>query len=262
MSQSIHLNAVKVTFAQAKNGGLKALGPFTLEILPGEFLCVLGESGCGKSTLLRVLAGLQDATEGEVLTDGVAIDGPSHERGVVFQSPALLPWLTVERNVSFGFRLRHEDVPAELISNTIELVGLKGFEHSYPRSLSGGMAQRASIARALVNKPDVLLLDEPFSALDAFTRVRLQRELVKIWRQQGFTTVFITHDIDEAVSLATRIVVMTQRPGRVGRVFQIPMEHPRSARSPDFLRLKSAISEELVDMLEGFDEPLVRESQN
>ena len=230
------------------SGRIEALSRINLEVLPGEFLCILGESGCGKSTLLRILAGLQVPTGGSVQVNGTKITGPNSQVGVVFQNPALLPWLTVEKNVGLGFRIRGESSPGPRIRECIDLVGLRGFEAMRPKSLSGGMAQRAAIARALVGNPEVLLMDEPFSSLDAITRSRMQRELQEIWRRRPITIVFVTHDIDEAVVLGTRVVVMTPRPGRVGRILQIPLEYPRSRRAPDFVRLKSMIADELLDL--------------
>lgn len=233
------------------NGETNALGPLDLEVIPGEFLCILGESGCGKSTLWRILAGLETPTTGEIKLDGEPIIGPDHRRGVVFQNHGLLPWLTVEKNLAFGFKIRGEAVPWDRIQKTIDLVGIHGFEKAKPRNLSGGMAQRVAIARALVGNPEILLMDEPFGALDALTRLKMQTELIRIWQRSQVTTIFITHDIDEALVLASRIVVLTPRPGKVGRILQIPLEYPRSRRTPDFLRLKGVISDELIHLIEN-----------
>lgn len=231
-------------------GQIDALGPINLEILPGEFVCILGESGCGKSTLWRILAGLELPTGGQVTIDGIPVTGPDHKRGVVFQNHGLLPWLSVKQNLALGFKIRGEQVPHKLIEEAIELVGIKGFENIKPGNLSGGMAQRVAIARALVNKPDILLMDEPFGALDAITRIRLQNELIRLWEGTDITVIFITHDIDEALALATRIVVMTPRPGKIARTIQVSLEQPRSRKSPDFFRLKGMISDELVNIVE------------
>jgi ABC-type nitrate/sulfonate/bicarbonate transport system ATPase subunit len=250
MSVKVQISRLETVF-HANGDQVHALGPIDLEIERGEFLCVIGESGCGKSTLLRILAGLQSPTSGRITIDGRPITGPSHRRGVVFQTPSLLPWLSVRKNVELGFRIRNEPVVRSQIDATLELVGLEGFDRARPRNLSGGMAQRAAIARALVSTPEILLLDEPFSALDAFTRMRMQKEVQRIWLEKGLTVVFITHDIDEAILLATRVVVMTGRPGRIGRIFQIPLPMPRSVRSGEFLRLKSVIADELHTILEG-----------
>ncbi len=225
---------------------LHVLGPLSFEILPGEFLCVLGESGCGKSTLWRILAGLEKPSQGQVYMDDEIVTAPDHRRGVVFQSPALLPWLTVEENIGLGFNIRGEKIPKDLINDTITLVGLKGFEKMRPAALSGGMAQRTAIARALVGKPDVLLMDEPFAALDALTRLRMQEALLDIWKRRGITIVFITHDIDEAIALASRVIVMTPRPGRISRIFEIPLAHPRKRGAADFLQLRGVVSDQLI----------------
>jgi len=234
----------------SNNKNVEALGAFDFDVLPGEFICILGESGCGKSTLWRILAGLEFPTEGEVSIDDEVIIGPSHTRGVIFQNHGLLPWLTLKENIALGFKIRGEKIPEQAIQDIIELMGIKGFENTKPHALSGGMAQRVAIARALVSKPDILLMDEPFGALDALTRLRLQNELISIWEKSGVTAIFITHDIDEALALATRIVVMTSRPGKIGRIFQVPLKYPRSRKSPDFLRLKGLIAEELVSIIE------------
>jgi len=225
---------------------LAVLGPLSFEISPGEFLCVLGESGCGKSTLWRILAGLEKPSSGQVYMDEEEIVGTDHRRGVVFQNPALLPWLTVEENVALGFKIRAEKIPKDLIQETINLVGLEGFEKTKPGNLSGGMAQRTAIARALVSNPEVLLMDEPFAALDALTRLRMQEALLDIWNKHRTTVVFITHDIDEAIALASRIIVMTPRPGQVGCIFQIPLAYPRLRSSTEFLHLKGIISDQLI----------------
>ncbi len=251
MSKIILENIEKAFITE--NSKVIALSPINLKIDDGEFLCILGESGCGKTTLLRILAGLEIPTSGKAIIDGKQITSPDFKRGVVFQKPNLLPWLSVEKNISLGFKIRNEKFNKEKIDNIIKLVGLEGFEKAKPSNLSGGMAQRVAIARALVSDPDILLMDEPFGALDALTRLKLQSELTKIWLNRGITIIFITHDIDEAVTLATRILVMTPRPGRIGRVAQVPLEYPRSRISEEFIRLKSIISEELVLLLNEAD---------
>jgi ABC-type nitrate/sulfonate/bicarbonate transport system ATPase subunit len=223
----------------------RAIEDVTFDVFPGEFLCILGESGCGKSTLLQMIAGFEFPSEGEILTDGMPIKGPDHKRGIVFQEGSLLPWRTVERNISLGLEIRNQNHGSQArIAELIDLMGLRGFEKHYPAQLSGGMAQRVAIARALINDASVLLLDEPFGALDSFTRIRLQLELLRIWQQQKLTAIFVTHDIEEAVFLGTRLVVMSARPGRVARVFNIALRQPRDRSSPDFIRLRAMISKE------------------
>src|SRR5882724_9473691 len=203
-------------------GTTRALENIDLDIYSGELVCLIGESGCGKSTLLQIIAGFDSPTEGHLLLNNEPITGPHHKRGVVFQESSLLPWLNVEKNIGLGLEIRDAstDKP-ERLRRFIDLMGLKGFEHHYPSELSGGMAQRVAIARALINDPNVLLLDEPFGALDAFTRMRLQDEFVRIWEQERYTTIFVTHDIDEAVYLGTRVVALSRRPGRIARIFNV-----------------------------------------
>jgi ABC-type nitrate/sulfonate/bicarbonate transport system ATPase subunit len=206
----------------AKGQPLKVLEDINLSIKPGEFISIVGASGCGKSTLLRLLIGLDDQYEGRLLLDGQPIRGTSLDRGIVFQDHRLFPWLTVEQNVSLGL-LNAPGTQAEKdksVQEHIALVGLKGFESAYPHQLSGGMSQRAAIARALVNRPEVLLLDEPFGALDALTRTRLQQELQRIWQAEGITAILVTHDVEEAVYLGDRVVVMQPKPGRIKRIVE------------------------------------------
>jgi sulfonate transport system ATP-binding protein len=226
-----------------------AVSDITFEVIPQEFLCILGESGCGKSTLLQMMAGFERPSEGEVLAGGVRITGPDHKRAVVFQEGSLLPWLTVEKNIGLGLEIRNQNNDRHSrITGLIELMGLKGFERHYPAELSGGMAQRVAIARALINDASLLLLDEPFGALDAFTRMRLQTELLRIWEREKLTCVFVTHDIDEAVFLGTRVLVMNARPGSIGRVFNIALRTPRDRTSPDFIRLRGMIGKEFLSL--------------
>jgi ABC-type nitrate/sulfonate/bicarbonate transport system ATPase subunit len=249
MKGGFHVEDVEMAFENAGNV-VHALGPVTLDIEPGEFVCIVGESGCGKSTLLRLLAGLEQPSHGRIVMDGVMLDGPSSDRGFVFQQPALLPWLTVEENLALGFKIRRKVPSSNLIRSTIEMVGLDGFEKAYPRNLSGGMQQRAAIASVLVNTPRALLMDEPFSALDALTRRRMQRELTRIWQANNLTVVFVTHDTEEAVALATRIVLMTPRPGQIARVFQVSLDFPRPPASMDVLRMKAVVAEEFTDVVQ------------
>ncbi len=209
------------------NGGLPALESISFQVCPQEFLCVLGPSGSGKSTLLRILAGLLPGTTGEVVFNGVAVHGPRRGVGFVFQRANLMPWRTVLGNITLPLELQH--TPAEAArrraQELVELVGLQGFEDTLPRDLSGGMAQRVAIARALVHDPDVLLLDEPFGALDALTRERMGDELLRIWQARQKTVVMVTHSISEALFLADRVLVLSPRPGRV--ILDLPVDLPR-----------------------------------
>jgi sulfonate transport system ATP-binding protein len=219
---------------------LEVLKDLNLTVHPGEFVSILGSSGCGKSTLLRLLVGLDVDYSGEISLGGKPVTGPSLKRGIVFQEHRLLPWLTVFDNVAIA--LKNASVSAsekkDLVQQHIELVGLKGFEKAWPYQLSGGMSQRVAIARALVNRPDVLLLDEPFGALDAMTRAYLQQELQAIWRKENITMILVTHDVEEAVFLADRIVVMEPNPGRIKRILVGPGAHPRDRNSAQFNTVK------------------------
>jgi NitT/TauT family transport system ATP-binding protein len=220
----------------------------SLDIHRREFICVIGPSGCGKSTFIRIVAGLDDATGGAVLLDGKAVTGPGPDRGMVFQGYTLFPWLTVKRNVMFGLEMRGKDkTTAESEARQwLEMVGLSKFENSYPHELSGGMKQRVAIARALANEPRILIMDEPFGALDAQTRCQMQSYLLQIWRKVDVTIVFITHDLDEAAYLSDRILVMGSNPGRVVEFIENPVPRPRSPAqfvSPEYLALKMRLEE-------------------
>lgn len=234
---------------ESKHGSTDALTGIDLDVYQNELICLIGESGCGKSTLLHVVAGFETPTAGTLEVDGGHVEGPDYRRGVVFQEPSLLPWLTVEKNIALGLEIRGvHDGSAGRVKALIDLMGLRGFERHYPAQMSGGMAQRVAIARALVNDPDLLLLDEPFGALDAFTRMRLQDELLRVWSRQQLTTVFVTHDIDEAVYLGSRVVVLTQRPGRIARIFNVGLRRPRDRTSPEFIRLSGMIAKEFLGL--------------
>ena len=219
----------------------QALENVSVSIKPGEFVTIVGASGCGKSTLLRLLIGLDDAYEGDILLDGKRIAGTSLDRGIVFQEHRLFPWLTVEKNIEVGLlnntRFSDKEKKAS-VKEHIELVGLKGFESVYPHQLSGGMSQRVAIARALVNRPEVLLLDEPLSALDAFTRHYLQDELLRIAGEENITIILVTHDVEEAIYLADRVVVMQPKPGRIKRVIDVDLPRPRQRNSVEFGRFE------------------------
>lgn len=220
-------------------GAVQALALVNLVLCPGDFVCVVGPSGCGKSTLLNLVAGFESPSSGRLVLDGQAIDGPGSERGVVFQQGALFNWMTVLENVAFGPRARGMDRARERAMHYLELVGLAGFAHRYPYELSGGMQQRVGIARALANEPEMLLMDEPFAALDQQNRELLQEEIKDIWRRTGKTVLWITHSIEESLFLATHVLVMTARPGAVKAAFQAEF-----SRSEDpFISTTSAFAE-------------------
>jgi ABC-type nitrate/sulfonate/bicarbonate transport system ATPase subunit len=226
----------------------RAIDSVSLRIEPHEFVSVIGPSGCGKTTLLRIVAGLVRPDAGQATVDGRRIDGPGHERAVVFQQPALLPWADVVGNVSFGLKLRGVAKAARVAKaqTLIDLVGLSGFERSLPRQLSGGMQQRVGLARALAVDPSYLLMDEPFGSLDEITRRVLQAELMRIWSQQEKGAMFITHSVDEAIILSDRVIVMSARPGRIVMDLKVNLERPRShdeERSSEFLAIREAIWE-------------------
>jgi len=232
--------------ARGAAGPTLALQPTDLSVQPGEFVAILGPSGCGKSTLLRIVAGLDRPTAGAVTLDAARVTGPGPDRGMVFQSYTLFPWLTVAQNIRFGLRERGlaEQEQAATASRFIARVGLKGFENHWPRQLSGGMQQRTALARALANDPEILLLDEPFGALDHQTRELMQELLLEIWEADRKTVLFVTHDIDEAVFLANRVVVMSARPGRIKAVVPVPLPYPRDwtvKTTPEFAALKAAL---------------------
>lgn len=217
-------------FTSAK-GQVTAIENLSFRTHKREFLCIIGPSGCGKSTLARILAGLESASGGRVLLDGKPVSGPGRERGMVFQAYTLFPWLTVRKNVMFGLRMNkiNRAEAARQADEWLALVGLEKFADSYPHQLSGGMKQRVAIIRALVNRPRILLMDEPFSALDAQTRARMQAYLLEIWSKVDITVIFITHDLDEALFLADRILVLAPHPGRLKELIEVPLERPRSA---------------------------------
>ncbi|MDR0583651.1 MAG: ABC transporter ATP-binding protein [Treponema sp.] len=238
----IKIEGVDKSFAQTDGTVITVLDNISLQFNPGEFVSLIGPSGCGKSTLLRLIAGLNQPDSGKLFLDGEEIRAPGYERGLVFQDPTLFPWMNIYENVAYGLRSRRVYKKEKaLIPEFIKLVGLEGFEKSYPHQLSGGMAQRASLARALVNNPKVLLMDEPLGALDAFTRMNMQDEILKIWEQRGMTTVMVTHDVDEAIYMAARIVVMSARPAKIEKIINVEMGRPRQRGDPDFLELRTKI---------------------
>jgi ABC-type nitrate/sulfonate/bicarbonate transport system ATPase subunit len=238
----ITIRALHKKFPQEGSPDLVVLNNIDLVFNPGEFIALIGPSGCGKSTLLRITAGLNTPDSGTVDLDGVTIHAPGYERGLVFQDPTLFPWKTVYENIAFGLRARGlYKTQKDSIPEFFRLVGLEGFEKAYPHQLSGGMAQRAALARALVNHPKVLLLDEPLGALDAFTRMSMQDEILKIQARQGTTVVMVTHDVDEAIYMADRVVVMSARPAKIEQVISVEIGSPRRRDALDFLELRTKI---------------------
>lgn len=236
-------NAVK-KFIQPSGEEMTALNGVNLDIEAGTFISFIGPSGCGKSTLLRLIAGLEKPTEGELTIDGVPIKKAGCDRGLVFQNPTLFSWLTIYENIAFSLKARRIFKKEQsTVDEYIDLVGLKDFANSYPHQLSGGMAQRASIARALAAHPKVLLLDEPLGALDAFTRMNMQDELLRIWREKNMTVVMVTHDVDEAIYLSDKIVVMSARPAKVEKIIDVDISQKKARNAPEFLKLRSEILE-------------------
>lgn len=225
---------------------VSVLQDINLEVRRGEFISIVGFSGCGKSTLLRIISGLEKKSGGEILLDGKEIIGPGLERGMIFQESRLFPWMAVKDNIRYGLskekqkQLGKEEV-ARLVNQYIELVQLKGFENAHPSQLSGGMQQRVSIARSLIAQPELLLLDEPFGALDAITRIGMQDETLRIWKENKTTMILVTHDIDEAVYLSDRIVVLSQKPGRVKEIVDVPLPRPRKRTSIDFSEVRRKV---------------------
>ncbi len=220
---------------------VNVLDNVSLEVGKGEFVCLLGPSGCGKSTMLNVIAGFLTPTSGRVLIDGQAVRGPDRRRVFVFQERGVFPWLTVEGNIGFGLFDLPQAEREKRIAHYVEMVGLKGFEKAYPRELSGGMKQRVEVARALAVDPDMLYLDEPFGALDSITRLVMRSELLRIWEAERKTIIFVTHDIDEAVQLSDRVIVLSARPAKIQTIVDIDMPHPRDISSPRYLELRDGI---------------------
>ena len=244
---TLHIGGLSKQY-QVKGQPLPVLEDITLTVAPGEFVSIVGSSGCGKSTLLRLIVGLDENYQGEVLLDGQRIVGTSLDRGIVFQEHRLFPWLTVEQNIALGLLNANfsDDEKAQSVREHIALVGLAGFETAYPHQLSGGMSQRVAIARALVNRPEVLLLDEPFGALDALTRAHLQQELHRIWQAEGITMILVTHDVEEAVFLGEKVVVMEPRPGRIRRIVPVDLAYPRDRIGAPFSRIKEDVLAEFA----------------
>ncbi|MBR1722039.1 MAG: ABC transporter ATP-binding protein [Treponema sp.] len=243
MSGEIKLSNITKTFSDGDKK-LTALNGIDFTIPAGSFVSLIGPSGCGKTTPLRCIAGLENPTEGFVAVDGSKITSPGSDRGFAFQQANLFPWLTIRENVAFGLKARHiyKERKAD-VDEFINLVGLKGFEKSYPHQLSGGMNQRASLARALVGHPKILLLDEPLGALDAFTRMTMQDEILRLKKEHDTTMVMVTHDVDEAVYLSDYVVIMSARPSKVEKIIKIELGHPRARGQDIFLKYRTQILE-------------------
>jgi NitT/TauT family transport system ATP-binding protein len=244
LKTKLSVENVSVSF-QRDGQSTSVLENISLEVGEGEFVCLLGPSGCGKTTLLNTMAGFLSPVSGEIRVDGKAIHGPDPRRIFVFQERGVFPWLTVEGNIGFGlFKLARSEKETR-IAHYIKMVGLQGFEKAYPPELSGGMKQRLEVARALAVNPDMLFLDEPFGALDSITRLVMRSELLRIWEAERKTIIFVTHDIDEAVQLADRVVVMSTRPATIQQIVDIDIPHPRDISSPRYLELRDGIFKQI-----------------
>lgn len=244
MSQAtpfIQIQNVQKSFV-VNNRKIEVIQPISLAIKKNEVISILGPSGCGKSTLLRMIAGLETLDSGVIEVNGRAIEGPSVDRGMAFQDSRLFPWLTIRENIAFGLPKKiDKDTSDMLVKEHLALVKLEQFSNAYPHQLSGGMKQRASIARALINKPSVLLLDEPFGALDAMTKIHMQEEVMQIWEKEKMTMILVTHDITEAIYMSDHIVILSGRPGSVNEIVHINLPHPRQRNSFEFVELQEKI---------------------
>jgi ABC-type nitrate/sulfonate/bicarbonate transport system ATPase subunit len=238
----VSVRGVQKTFQQ-RNGALAVLQDIDFEVRTGEFVCVLGPSGCGKSTLLSIIGGHEEPSAGAVEIDGEPVVEPDPRRMFVFQEYGVFPWASVWDNVALGLRGRPPAEQARAIQHYIDLVGLKGFERSYPSQLSGGMKQRVAVARALAVSPDVVFMDEPLGALDSLTRLQMRSEILRLWQREQMTILFVTHDVDESIQLADRIVVMTPRPGRIAEIVTVDLPHPRDLGAPEYGRIKNRLYE-------------------
>ncbi len=238
----IRVRGVDKVFQRQKDE-LNVLSGIDLDVQAGEFVCLLGPSGCGKSTLLNIIGGFEVQTAGEVLIDGEPVVGPDPRRVFVFQEYGIFPWASVWDNIALGLRARPKDEVARITQLYVDLVGLKGFEKSFPQELSGGMRQRVAVARALAVSPDIVLMDEPLGALDSLTRLQMRGELLRLWQREKMTILFVTHDVDESVQLADRVVVMTPRPGRIAEIVPVDLPHPRDVGSAEYGRIKNHLYE-------------------
>ncbi len=250
MSGLIHVDNIEKTFTTDKGSSFTALKDISISVEENEFVCILGPSGCGKSTLLRIISGLEKATAGKVYYRETAMDKPSRKIGMVFQNYSLMPWLNVMDNICLGldFAKYPKKKKMEIAEQYLDMIGMKGFEKAFPYELSGGMQQRVAIARALANDPDVLLMDEPFGALDAYTRIILQKELLRIWEQHKKTIIFVTHSVDEAIYLADRIVVMSRNHGQIKKEVTVDIERVRDRANPKYGQLTAELLEDLESM--------------
>jgi NitT/TauT family transport system ATP-binding protein len=243
MTTKLEVRGLEMTFAGPPP--VRVLEPLDLDVREGELVCLLGPSGCGKSTFLQIVAGFVRPTAGKVTIDGTQVTKPDRKRIFVFQERGVFPWLTVDENIAFGLADVPRDERAKIVARYVELVGLRGFERAYPQELSGGMKQRVEVARALAVDPDMLFLDEPFGALDSMTRLTMRAELLRIWQASKQTILFVTHDVEESVQLADRVVVMSARPARIQRIVEIDIPRPRDLSSKRYLELRDGILEEI-----------------
>jgi NitT/TauT family transport system ATP-binding protein len=238
----VRVRDVWMTFAgKSRDSDVRVLEGVHAEVRAGEFVCIVGPSGCGKSTLLNIVAGFIPPTSGEVLVEGKQVTRPDARRIFVFQENGVFPWLTVAQNVGFGLQRREPGERQHIVRHYIDMVGLTGFERAFPRELSGGMRQRVEIARALASQPSIIYMDEPFGALDYLTRLKMRADLIRIWQEERKTILFVTHDIEEAVQLADRVLVMTRRPATIKEEVRVDLPRPRDIDSPDYLRVRDRI---------------------
>ena len=241
--QGLFLSRISKSFPKIDTNEITtALEDINLHIKDGEFVSIVGPSGCGKSTILRLLAGLIVPTTGEIILNGEQVKGAHPSRGMVFQNPTLFPWLTIEENVGFSSRMqRNKREKKESVDRLIDMVGLGDFKTTYPHQLSGGMAQRVSLIRTMINEPEVFLLDEPLGALDAFTRMNMQDELISMWQENKHIMIMVTHDVDEAIYMSNKVIVMAPRPGRIREIFDIALDYPRNRTSESFVEYRNKI---------------------
>ena len=242
----ISVRDLGVTFPGKKGTApIEVLRSISLEIMKGEFVCIVGPSGCGKTTLLNIVTGFLKQSKGDVLVQGAPVKGPDPRRIFVFQDNGVFPWLTVEQNIGFGIARRPREEQREIVHRYVQMVGLTGFEKAYPRELSGGMRQRVEIARALAPNPEIIYMDEPFGALDFITRLKMRTDLTRIWQEEKKTVLFVTHDIEESVQLADRVVVMSSRPATIRKQIRIDLPRPRDLDSSEYLNVRDEIFQTL-----------------